>query len=108
MKLGTNNTLCNTKEEDNWTIPTWVTETARPVGSVTLELETGVKEVKNWSEQQTWWVAPVSKIHEEEKHKGEDEEVKVILLKLATKGEEASVEEEEVGKEGGRWSWEWR
>ena len=102
LKLGTNNTLCNTKEKDKWTVPTWVTKTVRPIGSVTLELEIGVKEVKNWSEQQTWWVAHVSKIHEEETHKGEEEEVKVIPLKLETEGEETSVEEDELDKEGVR------
>ena len=52
LKLGTNNTLCKTKEEDKWTVPRWVTETARPVGSVTLEFEIGAKDVKNWSEQE--------------------------------------------------------
>ena len=42
----------------------------------------------------------MSKIHEEEKHEGEDEEVRVILLKLAT--ERAFVDdedEEELGKD---------
>ena len=47
QKLGTNKTLCNTNEEDKWTVPTRETETVRPVGSITLELEIGVKEVKN-------------------------------------------------------------
>ena len=41
----------------------------------------------------------MSKIHEEETHKGEEEEVKVIPLKLATEGEETSIEEDELGKE---------
>ena len=44
----------------------------------------------------------MSKIHKEEKHEGEDEEVRVIPLKIATEGEETSVDEEELGKEGVR------
>ena len=44
----------------------------------------------------------MSKIHEKEKHGENDEEVRVIPLKLSTEGEETSVEEEELDKEGVR------
>ena len=47
----------------------------------------------------------MSKIHKEEKHKGEDKEVRVKPLKRATEGEGASVDdedEEELGNDGVR------
>ena len=55
-------------------------------------------------------MAPVSKIHKEETHKGEDEdEVKIVPLKLATNGLSIAEDEEDVLlKEGATRIWEWR
>lgn len=45
-KLGTKRTLCKSRKGVNWIVPIWVIEVVTPVGSVTLESETCVKEVK--------------------------------------------------------------
>ena len=54
-------------------------------------------------------MALVSKIHEEETHKGEEKEVKIVRLKLATDGLSIDYgEEDELVKEGATRIWEWR
>ena len=59
-KEGTQRTFVRVICEDSWSVPTWVTRAASPLGNSTTVCEIAVKEVNKCIKQTMWFVAPVS------------------------------------------------
>ena len=83
-KSGINKTSNRSQLSNNWTEPMHWMGIEWPFGNATDKLVVRIEKVKELKEQQTWWVALVSKTHnfEEIIELEKDQEEEIIPLKL--------------------------